>query len=799
MGKLNFCTPCGAIRVRDAKNLMEKMMKKKTLTANRCGFCNKTIAVRTTKCEVKQVMQESGVKRSAQQESGVKRKQESDSGTKRSARLATKKRRVYTVYGGGRADDVEDVDGDDDDLVDGDDDLVDVKIEDIDVDMEVEEEEDAGSLGNDDSDGDDVDMPDEVEQVESENEEKEETERDDKTSVNKGSGNRGRRFVEKTLLAQDVKELIVNPEEDNGIITCIFCQKEFDNLGKFVTHVASHTKNERITEAYVCSVCNKRFNRVPQLKTHMRDQHQVNVSNNKPMEVCTLCNKSSSRKNWLVKHMKTHSEKQEEKRFQCSHLYCAKEFKDRRDLARHEMIHTGVRPFVCDTCGRGFIRGEELRAHVRAHTGDYIYCTKCETFKTTKPRTLTRHMKDKHSGVKKERKPIEKNHICELCGGAYPSNSALRRHKVVHSDVKPFRCEEPGCSYSSAFKDAVKKHVDIVHLKIRPYKCQHCDKSFALGKTRQEHERTHTGEKPFPCRVCDRGFSRKAGLRFHMRLHTADYQFECELCGYRAIRHQTLKRHREIKHGNNGSDNMCVCDKCNMSFATPQSLKMHQRLHKDGAEVVEKKRFHCDQCDFSSDISRNVTKHIKRLHTDEATYECGHCRKKFRTRAKCEDHMKKFHLKYFSPGSYIHQEEHAKDDPQQSSSTKVASTGVASTEVASTEVASTEVASTEVASAEVASAEVASAVDIIRNAAEALFPEPAEGAAVNTVVAAAAESLIQEGTDATIVSIPITTSVSPTTVSTTDEEAAVLALTGLLPEGVQITQVLNEVTIPNTN
>ena len=79
---------------------------------------------------------------------------------------------------------------------------------------------------------------------------------------------------------------------------------------------------------------------------------------------------------------------------------CRKSFNHPSKLKRHEMIHTGERPYLC-MCGRSFIQPSNLKVHEMKHTGEKPYvCNFC-----SKPFRASEHLKE-HESVHHGSKPI---------------------------------------------------------------------------------------------------------------------------------------------------------------------------------------------------------------------------------------------------------------------------------------------------------------------------------------------------------------------------------------------------------
>ncbi|KAF8435527.1 hypothetical protein BGX38DRAFT_1066609, partial [Terfezia claveryi] len=58
-----------------------------------------------------------------------------------------------------------------------------------------------------------------------------------------------------------------------------------------------------------------------------------------------------------------------DKRFRCTYNKCPGAFRRQEHLRRHEKIHTGEKPYICDVtiCRRRFSRSDNLKEHLRRH------------------------------------------------------------------------------------------------------------------------------------------------------------------------------------------------------------------------------------------------------------------------------------------------------------------------------------------------------------------------------------------------------------------------------------------------
>ncbi|XP_022187750.2 zinc finger protein 485 [Nilaparvata lugens] len=269
--------------------------------------------------------------------------------------------------------------------------------------------------------------------------------------------------------------------------------------------------------------------------------------------------------------------------FKCKHVSCVQRFRSQESLTLHLACHQAPnrREYACSQagCSQKYDDWRHTAMHLwQAHQIDVdLYtCSICDKHKASSRVALETHMR-----IHDERREF----ACPDCGKAFKQKAQLRNHRVTHmkkaGEAAPRwymskQCDI--CLKTYADSKCLKKHVQAVHSKLRPYLCQVCGHSAARKAMLQAHLRQHTGEKPYACNSCDFKTGDHNSLRRHQMRHSGVRPYKCPHCSYASIQSTSFKNHVQVRH----PDKECgiyQCGRCNFRTVSQPAYLQHQSDH----------------------------------------------------------------------------------------------------------------------------------------------------------------------------------------------------------------------------
>ena len=253
--------------------------------------------------------------------------------------------------------------------------------------------------------------------------------------------------------------------------------------------------------------------------------------------------------------------------FLCTHEGCGFTTAHLKDIQRHERIHTGAKPFLCNFCHHRFTRKDKLQIHLRTHSGH---------------------------------KPF----ACSHCSYTCIDGGSLKKHLRTHTKERPFKCQI--CSYASRNSSQLTTHLRT-HTGDAPFHCNLCTAKFKISTDLRRHKRIHTGEKPFKCPLCSYTSALNSNLKSHMQHnHLKEKSFQCEDCNFTCCTKRQLRQHENT----HSTRQPIKCLECDFICLNKRAFRRHERTHS------KEKPHKCSHCSFTAKYLRNISTHIKKLHPD---------------------------------------------------------------------------------------------------------------------------------------------------------------------------------------
>ena len=169
-----------------------------------------------------------------------------------------------------------------------------------------------------------------------------------------------------------------------------------------------------------CSICDKTFKMVSNLKDHMESVHEKL----RPFP-CDVCGKMFPTAQVYKIHNRTHTG---ERPYSCSE--CGKLFKSQGEMSKHKKMHQDVTPYACSMCGKTFKVATLRNVHFQSIHGQKVFsCSFCH--KTFGHRKSLRHLLPRAARVGAETEAFTSEASQGNAQGSHPhpDQDRLRGHR----------------------------------------------------------------------------------------------------------------------------------------------------------------------------------------------------------------------------------------------------------------------------------------------------------------------------------------------------------------------------------
>ena len=460
-------------------------------------------------------------------------------------------------------------------------------------------------------------------------------------------------------------------------LKCEQCGKDFTLAQNLIRHIEIfHEKKQ----SHRCEICKKTIkhslimhNRTKGHLQKLEAKDNILSSSNKSSESIVNDYKETQVEKKTACKRLTKDVNDKSKNFKCD--ICGQCFTRSYTFNQHiKTVHNKIREFKCETCNMKFTRAFSMKQHNSSRE----HARNVEKLKnTSQPASVQvfddiqndikqdktfrcdidalhediEHENLPHFDVKSQNIPSSsnraeaKNFQCDNCNKSFSNLVNLKRHRVRHNNVFIHQCEKCLKKFKTSFER--KRHIKLIHDKIKDSKCDICGKSFTLPHSLKLHIKLHA-ENMVKLKTANRSISLKDKPKKPIKEIAKDIEEKVEITIPRQSHEHKFPKVLAISESSLIGKNLPTipgringklrCEICNKTFYStftkvrhfesiqkddkPNEIDLEHKVTFDGTKD-EMKTYQCNFCLMVISRITNVKEHFQNVHMGEIlSYTC---------------------------------------------------------------------------------------------------------------------------------------------------------------------------------
>ena len=338
-----------------------------------------------------------------------------------------------------------------------------------------------------------------------------------------------------------------------------------------------------------CQMCDKRFSKVSNLKSHISKKHPTYFGD----EVDEETKRKWNQLGFDQERIKTDPIWNHVRNIDCSHFnyskgsvecnYCKKNINfskaDHHVWSMHKILVERPSRFKKSTRQKS----SWIWNHLSVDSENKFRCI-CQLCNKNLSKTgIEKHLRQVHN--------LGDQILCSVCGKSFRDTNTRNTHELTHTESYKYHCSECGKGFYEKYK--MTEHILRTHNEggEKPFLCSDCGKTFktsysCLLHTYQCRLKSHTNpievptyteemmaKKPHKCDICGKRFAKESYFNLHMKIHSGETKIECEECGKSFTEYCSLKAHVNTVHSDVRPYSCSVCSK---TFKYPKLIRSHK-------------------------------------------------------------------------------------------------------------------------------------------------------------------------------------------------------------------------------